>query len=52
MVRNTDKKGENYIIRDKVQGERLDYFIKKNGLNNELIDKIYSLLKEFKKLKL
>ena len=46
-----DKKGENYIIRDKVQGERLDYFIKKNGLNNELIDKIYSLLKEFKKLK-
>ncbi len=46
-----DKKGENYIIRDKVEGERLDYYIKQNGLSYELIDKIYSLLKEFKKLK-
>lgn len=46
-----DKKGENYIIRDKVEGERLDYYIKENGLNDELIDKIYELLKEFKRLK-
>lgn len=46
-----DKKGENYIIRDKVHGQRLDYYIKKNGLNDELIDKIYALLQEFKRLK-
>ena len=44
-------KGTNYIIREKVEGERLDYYIKDNGLSEKLIRNIYSLLMEFKKLK-
>lgn len=44
-------KGSNYIIREKVHGERLDYYIKNNGLSEKLIKNIYSLLLEFKKLK-
>ena len=45
------KKEDLYIIRQKVYGERLDYYIKKNGLSERLINNIYDLLIEFKKLK-
>ena len=45
------KKGMNYIVRDKVEGERLDKYIKSQGLNQELTEKIYRLWLEFKKLK-
>ena len=45
------KKGACYIIRDKVEGERMDKYIKNNGLSKELVEKIYKLLLEFKKLK-
>lgn len=45
------KKGSYYIVRDKVEGERMDKYIKMYGLNRELVEKIYKLLLEFKKLK-
>ena len=44
-------KGDYYIVRDKVEGERMDKYIKSYGLNRELVEKIYKLLLEFKKLK-
>lgn len=43
--------GSLYIIREKVNGVRLDKYIKRNGLSKELTKEIYKLLKEFKKLK-
>lgn len=43
--------GELYIIREKVEGIRLDKYIKRNGLTKELVHKIYELLCEFKHLK-
>ncbi|MGL4847527.1 MAG: protein kinase [Clostridium sp.] len=43
--------GELYIIREKVDGERLDKYIKRNGLTKDIIEKLYKLLGEFKKLK-
>ena len=45
------KKGSYYIVRDKVEGERMDKYIKMYGLNRELVEKIYKLLLEFKRLK-
>lgn len=45
------KRGKLYIVRDMVEGERLDDYIKKNGLSKKLIKNIYSLLQEFKRLK-
>ncbi|MGL5479738.1 MAG: protein kinase [Clostridium sp.] len=42
--------GELYIIREKVEGVRLDKYIKRNGLDKEISKKLYDLLKEFKKL--
>ena len=45
------KKGDLYVVRDMVQGERLDKYILKNGLSPSLIKNIYNLLLEFKKLK-
>lgn len=45
------KRGSLYVVRDMVYGERLDFYIKKNGLNQKLIKNIYSLLREFKRLK-
>ena len=45
------KKGEYYIVRDKVEGERLDKYIKSHGLNRTLVEKLYKLLIEFRKLK-
>ena len=45
------KKGTYYIVRDKVDGERMDKYIKNYGLSRALVEKIYRLLLEFKKLK-
>lgn len=45
------KRGKLYIIRDMVNGERLDDYIKKNGLSKKLTVNIYFLLQEFKRLK-
>ncbi|MFT8350937.1 protein kinase [Clostridium saccharoperbutylacetonicum] len=45
------KRGNLYVIRDLVDGKRLDKYIKQNGLNEKLIKNIYELLLEFKKLK-
>ncbi|SHE85530.1 protein kinase [Clostridium fallax] len=41
----------NYIVREYVKGERLDDYIKINGLSKELALKLYYMLMEFKKLK-
>lgn len=43
--------GGNYMIRDYVDGMPLKSYIKKNGLNKELIHDIIEMLKEFEKLK-
>ncbi len=43
--------GEYYIVREVVQGERLDHYIEKNGLSKELVKNLYNLLEEFHKLK-
>jgi predicted Ser/Thr protein kinase len=45
------KKGKYYVIRDLVEGKRLDKHIKQNGLSERLIRNIYELLLEFKRLK-
>ncbi|HCW52693.1 MAG TPA: protein kinase [Clostridium sp.] len=45
------KKGRLYIVREMVQGEQLDKYIKKNGLSDKLIENIYNLLKEFRRLR-
>lgn len=45
------KKGDLYVIRDMVNGERLDNYISKYGLSENLIKNIYNMLLEFKKLK-
>ncbi len=45
------KKGNFYVVRDLVEGKRLDNYIKQNGLNEKLIKNIYELLIEFKRLK-
>lgn len=45
------KKGQLYIIRDLVEGKRLDKHIKQNGLNEKLINNIYELFLEFKRLR-
>lgn len=43
--------GSYYIVRSYVKGTRLDYYIKKNGLNYETAHNMIELLKEFKRLK-
>lgn len=43
--------GRYYIVREKIGGERLDHYIKKNGFNYDLSKNLYYLIKEFKKLK-
>lgn len=43
--------GSYYIIRDYAPGIRLDKYIKKHGINNEISCNIVKLIKEFKKLK-
>ncbi|WP_368490450.1 protein kinase [Clostridium sp. BJN0013] len=42
--------GPHYIIKDYVAGERLDYYIRKNGINKEISCEIIKLIMEFKKL--
>ncbi|MDO5518797.1 MAG: protein kinase [Clostridium sp.] len=44
-------RGRLYIVREMVQGEQLDKYIKRKGLSDDLIENIYNLLKEFKRLK-
>lgn len=43
--------GSLYILRDMVEGIRLDKYIKKYGLSDKLVKNIYNMLKEFKRLK-
>lgn len=43
--------GNDYMIRECVQGEILSKYIKRNGMNKKLAIKIIELLKEFNKLK-
>jgi len=45
------KKGKLYVIRDLVEGNRLDKYIKHNGLSEMLITNIFDLLLEFERLR-
>ena len=45
------KNGDYYILRDMVNGIRLDDHIKENGLSQQLIYNLYRLINEFKSLK-
>lgn len=45
------KSGDYYILRDMVNGERLDDYIQENGLSQQLIYNLYRLINEFKSLK-
>jgi predicted Ser/Thr protein kinase len=45
------KKGKLYVIRELVEGNRLDKYIKHNGLNDGLIENIFELLLEFERLR-
>lgn len=45
------KYGDNYILREMIDGERLDHYIKKNGLSERLSKNLMRTLKEFKHLK-
>ena len=42
--------GPYYIIKDYVKGERLDYYIKENGINEKICCEVIELIKEFQKL--
>lgn len=44
------KYGDLYILREKVDGMRLDHYIEKNGLSENLSNNLYRLIKEFKEL--
>lgn len=45
------KRGKFYVIRDLVEGKRLDNHVKENGLSERMIKNIFELLIEFKRLK-
>ncbi|WP_238905534.1 MULTISPECIES: protein kinase [Clostridium] len=45
------KYGDYYIIREMVDGIRLDKYIKKVGLTKDISRQLYDLIKEFKRLK-
>lgn len=45
------KNGDYYILRDMVNGIRLDDYIKENGLSHQLIYNLYRLINEFRSLK-
>ena len=45
------KNGEYYILREMVNGKRLDHYIQENGLSQKLIYNLYRLINEFKALK-
>lgn len=42
--------GDYYILREVIDGERLDHYIKKHGMSEKLARNIIKTLKEFKKL--
>lgn len=42
--------GEFYMVREVVSGERLDHFIKRNGMSRELAKNLYKLINEFRRL--
>ena len=44
------KNGDYYILRDMVNGERLDDYIQENGLSQQLIYNLYRLINEFRSL--
>ena len=44
------KSGEYYILREMVNGKRLDHYIQQNGLSQQLIYNLYRLFNEFKTL--
>ena len=48
---NVTKHGELYIVRDMVEGVRLDKYIRYHGLSSELVKNICNMLNEFKRLK-
>lgn len=45
------KNGEYYILREMVNGKRIDHYIQENGLSQQLIYNLYRLINEFKALK-
>ena len=45
------KNGEYYILREMVNGKRLDHYIQENGLSQQLFYNLYRLINEFKALK-
>lgn len=45
------KNGAYYILREMVNGKRLDHYIQENGLSQQLIYNLYRLINEFKALK-
>lgn len=45
------KRGDYYILREKVGGARLDHYIEQYGLTEKLTYNLYKLLKEFEELK-
>ena len=40
-----------YILREMVQGKRLDHYIKENGMSKKLVLNLYKLINEMKRLK-
>lgn len=44
------KYGEYYVLREKVEGKRLDHYIEENGLSEKLSYNLYKLIKEFEEL--
>lgn len=42
--------GDYYIVREKIEGTRLDDYIKENGFSYELSKNLYDLVKEFRRL--
>ncbi|MGO5066476.1 protein kinase [Clostridium sporogenes] len=43
--------GDYFILREYIRGERLDHYIKQNGINKRLTNNIVKLIREFEKLK-
>ncbi|KEI91415.1 protein kinase [Clostridium botulinum] len=43
--------GDYFILREYIRGERLDHYIKQNGINKRLTHNIIKLIKEFERLK-
>ncbi|MGL4655970.1 MAG: hypothetical protein ACRCWM_08805 [Sarcina sp.] len=43
--------GDNFIVRDYVEGERLDKYLKTNKMDERLASALYDMISEFEKLK-